>query len=96
LLELRYRFYTQTGVDFYSRVYRAPMTPGAYMTRDREQSPMRDQRVALDWEQKAHVGQDLVLAITSSVAGSIFQYDYFVGLERAYALELTLAVALVR
>jgi Protein of unknown function (DUF3570) len=95
LLSLRYRFYTQTGVDFYSRVYRAPMTPGAYMTRDREQSPMRDQRLALDWEQKAHVGQDLILAITSSAAGSIFQYDNFVGLRQAYALELTLAVALV-
>lgn len=95
LLALRYRFYTQTGVDFYSRVYHSPMTPGAYRTRDREKSPMHDQRIALDWEQKAEIANDLQLAITSSVAGSLFQYDDFVGLTHTYALELTLAVALV-
>ena len=96
LLALRYRFYTQTGVRFYQRVYAAPLATGAYTTRDREQSPMHDQRLGLDWEQKAHVAQDLDLAITTSVAGSIFEYDAFVGLAQAYALELTLAIALVR
>jgi hypothetical protein len=96
LLGLRYRFYTQTGVRFYQRVYALPLAPGAYTTRDREQSPMHDQRLSLDWEQKAHVARDLDLAITTSVAGTLFEYDNFVGLALARALELTLAVALVR
>jgi hypothetical protein len=96
LVTLRYRFYTQEGVRFYSRVYASPLAPGAYTTRDREQSPMHDQRVGLDWEQIAHLTPDLDLSITTSVAGSLFEYDDFVGLARAYALELTLAVALVR
>lgn len=96
LLVLRCRFYSQTGVRFYSRVYAAPLPSGAYTTRDREQSPMHDQRLGLDWEQKAQVSQDLALAITTSVAGSVFAYTNFVGLAHAYALELTLAIALVR
>jgi hypothetical protein len=96
LVTLRYRFYTQTGVRFYSRVYASPLAAGQYTTRDREQSPMHDQRLGLDWEQKAHVAQDLDLSITASVAGSRFKYDNFVGLADVYALELTLAVALVR
>jgi hypothetical protein len=96
LLSLRYRFYTQTGVRFYSRVYSSSLPAGAYMTRDREQSPMHDQRLGLDWEQKANIAKDLDLAITTSVAGTLFEYENFVGLTRVYALELTLAVALVR
>jgi hypothetical protein len=96
LVTFRYRFYTQRGVRFYSRVYASPLPPGAYTTRDREQSPMQDQRVGLDWEQRAHVAADLDLSITTSVAGSMFEYDDFVGLTRAFALEATLAIALVR
>jgi hypothetical protein len=95
LMTLRYRFYTQTGVRFYSRVYAFPLAPGAYTTRDREQSPMRDHRIGLDWEQKAHVASDFDLSLTTTVAGSVFQYDDFVGLRQAYALEFTLAVSMV-
>lgn len=96
LLTLRYRFYTQTGVRFYQRIYTTPMAGGAYRTRDREQSPMFDQRLGMDWEQKVHVAGDLDLALTTAVAGTAFKYSNFVGLESASALELTFAVSLVR
>jgi hypothetical protein len=95
LLSLRYRFYTQTGVRFYARVYAANLAPSAYTTRDREQSPMHDQRIGLDWDQKVSVASGFDLAFTTSVGGSVFDYDNFVGLKQTYALELTLAVTMV-
>lgn len=95
LVALRYRFYTQSGVRFYSRVYSADIAPAAYTTRDREQSPMSDHRIALDWDQKVNVASGLDLTFTASAGGSIFNYDDFVGLTRTYALELTFAVSMV-
>jgi hypothetical protein len=95
-LTLRYRAYWQSGVGFYAKIYPIDYPQTGFTTRDREQSPMRDQRVALDWEQRAHLDAQLDLALTASVAGSLYDYSQFVGLSRVWALELTLAIALVR
>lgn len=96
VLSLRYRFYLQSGVRFYERRYPAQLSAGAYTTRDREQSPMHDQRVGLDWEQRAQLDEDLALSVVLAAGGSVFDYSQFVGLSQVYALELTLALALVR
>jgi hypothetical protein len=93
---LHYRFYLQSGVRFYQARYSSPLTPGAYTTRDREQSPMHDQRVGLDWNQKLQVDDALTLAVITSVGGSMFDYDDFVGLSRVFALELTVGLSFVR
>lgn len=97
LLTLRYRFYTQTGVSFYSAVYRSPPDPKTFTTRDREQSPMHDQRIGLDLEQRSPLGDDSMRLVTiASVGADFYEYDNFVGLKRVRALELTLSVGLER
>jgi hypothetical protein len=96
-LTLRYRFYTQTAVNFYRAIYTQPSGPDGYTTRDREQSPMHNQRLGLEWEQKlslAASGPDLVMH--ASVGGILFAYADFVGLSRVAALELTIALSLMR
>jgi hypothetical protein len=93
-LTLRYRFYSQTGTGFYLPIYHM-LAPNQYTTRDREQSPMHDQRVGLDLEQKLALdeqGEKLVLNF--GVGGDFYSYARFVGLRSARALELTLAVTL--
>ena len=95
-LSLRYRFYIQSGVDFYSARYVSPLPEGAYTTRDREQSPMHDQRIALDWQHRAPLTDSLSMTIDTTVAGTRFDYEDFVGLKRVYALELTLALGFLR
>ncbi|HKU39111.1 MAG TPA: DUF3570 domain-containing protein [Polyangiales bacterium] len=96
LLGLRYRFYTQSGVNFYQARYVSPSSEGAYTTRDREQSPMHDQRIALDFEQKVPLPDDSALSIVVGLAGSRFDYDDFVGLVRVFAWEATLSLAYLR
>jgi hypothetical protein len=93
---LRYRFYTQTGVDFYAAKYISPLPPGAYTTRDREQSPMHDQRVGLDWQQTAQLTDAMAMTVTTAIGGSRFDYADFVGLKTVYALELTVSVGFLR
>jgi hypothetical protein len=94
-LTLRYRYYTQGGVRFYLPIYMTLPAPGAFTTRDREQSPMGDQRIGLDLEQKAPVGeQGTTLVFNVGVGGDFYTYDKFVGLKQTKALELTLAVTL--
>jgi hypothetical protein len=95
-LTLRYRFYKQSGVDFYRRIYPVDYPKTSFTTRDREQSPMSDHRIGLDWEQKAHVGGDLDLTLITALAGNLFDYSQFVGLSRVLALEVTFAIAWVR
>jgi hypothetical protein len=95
LLTLRYRLYSQRGVWFYSRVYTGPADLSAFVTRDREQSPMGDQRIGLDLQKRISVdarGTSLVLNLDAT--GTVYSYDAFVGLSRVYALEITLALGL--
>jgi hypothetical protein len=96
-LTLRYRFYVQSGVSFYAAVYRMPPNSTTYTTRDREQSPMHDHRVGLDFQQRAPFGDGRMrLVVTTGVGADIYTYDNFVGLRQTSALELTLALALER
>lgn len=93
LLTLRYRFYTQLGVWFYARTYAGPADLNAFVTRDREQSPMGNHRVSLDFEDRILLSaQDASLVMNLQVSGSRYNYDAFVGLTDVYALEVTLAL----
>ena len=97
VLTLRYRFYLQSGVSFYSAVYQLPPALGTYTTRDREQSPMHDHRVGLEFQQRAPFGDGRMrLVVTTGLAADFYTYDNFVGLRETSALELTLALALER
>jgi hypothetical protein len=94
-LTLRYRFYTQGSVRFYQRIYSTLPAPSAFTTRDREQSPMHDHRIGVDWQQKAPIGdKSTVLLLNIGVGGDFYSYDKFVGLTQTKALELTLSVTL--
>jgi uncharacterized protein (DUF2141 family) len=94
---LSYRFYTQTGVYFYLPVYSRYLGSTGYTTRDREQSPMHDQRVGLEWMQTLLLdSSDTRLRMHASVGGLLFKYENFRGLDAVRALELTLAVSLER
>ena len=95
LLTLSYRFYTQSGVYFYSKIYTTPADLAAYITRDREQSPMQGQRVGIDLENRsplAEGGPKFVFNLR--LGGVMYSYSAFVGLTRVYALEATLALGL--
>lgn len=93
-LTLRYRFYLQSGVGFYQRVYAQLPGEDDYMTRDRELSPMSDHRVALEFEQRIALDtEDTLLVLSANAGGTNYAYDNFVGLQRVLALELTFAAA---
>jgi hypothetical protein len=97
LLTLRYRYYTQTGVGFYARVYRTSPSIATFTTRDREQSPLHDHRIAFDVQKRTSIGdKDTALVLNAGVAGDFYSYDDFVGLSAVSALEVTLAVTLER
>lgn len=94
---LSYRFYTQTGVYFYLPVYTRYLGSTGFTTRDREQSPMRDHRVGLEWIQTLTLESGSTrVRLHGSVGGLLFNYDNFRGLDAVRALELTLAVSLER
>jgi hypothetical protein len=96
-LTLRYRFYVQTGVSFYAAIYRMLPTASTFTTRDREQSPMHDHRVGLDFQHKAPLGDGGTrLVVTTGIGADFYSYDNFIGLIQTSALELTLALALER
>jgi hypothetical protein len=95
MLSLRYRYYWQTGVSFYRAIYQDASSRYGFTTRDREQSPMQDHRVGVDWEQKAMLDDDgSKLVFRCSVAGDLYSYANFVGLSQVRALELTFAISL--
>lgn len=95
MLTLRYRFYTQQGVWFYSRVYRGQPDVNAFVTRDREQSPMHDHRISLDFEDRIGLGaKDASLLVSLETAGAFYAYDDFAGLKSVSALEVTFALAI--
>jgi hypothetical protein len=95
LLTLRYRYYTQSAVQFYSRVYRALPSSDTFTTRDREQSPLHDHRIGVDLQQRTTLGdRDTALLLNAGIAGDFYAYADFVGLSAVSALEITLAVTL--
>jgi hypothetical protein len=95
LITLRYRYYTQSGVNFYRKVYDVPTTRTTFTTRDREQSPMQDQNVGLELEQKVPINDaGARLAFRLSVGGHLYSYSDFAGLEEVTALDVSFAVSL--
>jgi hypothetical protein len=84
-------------VSFYLPVYTLYQGRFGYTTRDREQSPMHDQRLGLEWIQILALPDDTTaLRFHTSLGGLLFNYDNFIGLSSVRALELTFAVSLER
>jgi hypothetical protein len=94
LVTLRYRYYTQNGVNFYHEVYAAPSNRNTFTTRDREQSPMQDQHLGIELEQKVAVNERAKLVFRLSVGGGLYSYAAFVGLQQVTALDVSFAVSL--
>jgi len=97
LVSLRYRFHHQNGATFYSPFYVIDdeVVP-RFVTRDRELSPLFTHRLQVGYEH----GFDLTdagpeLRMTFAVGGSTFKYLDFVGLDRVWALDFTLAAVVV-
>lgn len=93
VLTLRYRFYTQTAANFYERVYDSADNR-AFLTRDRELSPMFSNRVALSYQGIAQLSPDVKLKVSFAVGGTVFVYSEFIGLDEVYSLDVTSAIAL--
>jgi hypothetical protein len=97
LVSLRYRFYWQSGVNFYREIYQDISNSDGYTTRDREQSPMSDHRLGAELEHRVALdARGSKLVFRASVGGYLFSYPLFVGLRQSKALELSFAVSLER
>jgi hypothetical protein len=94
-LVLGYRYYTQSAAYFYLPVYARYLGRSGYTTRDREQSPMHDQRLGLEWIQTLQLERAL-LRWHASLGALLFKYEAFRGLDTVRALELTLALSIER
>ncbi len=89
-LSLGYRFYRQSAATFYRARYGVPSGQILYVTRDKELSAMFHHRLELAWEQRIDLtdaGPEL--RTTFVVGGARLDYDDFVGLDRVYALDVT-------
>ncbi|MGE0791253.1 MAG: DUF3570 domain-containing protein [Sandaracinaceae bacterium] len=90
---LRYRFYQQSAATFYERVYDTADNR-AYVTRDRENSPLFSNRVAISYQGIASLTDDVRLKLAIAVGGTVFVYTDFIGLSEVYSLDVTGAVTL--
>jgi hypothetical protein len=94
-LTLRYRYYTQGAADFYKAIYPAPLVATDLTTRDRELSPLSYHRIALEVGQTVPVFNDAArLLFATSIGGTFYHYEDFVGLVDTSALELTFSATL--
>lgn len=94
LLALRYRFYTQSSVAFYKRVY-SDIAGDPWRTRDRELSQLKYHRAGLELEHDFGVGDaGARLSSTLAVSGNLYEYADFVGLNEVKALEISAALVL--
>jgi hypothetical protein len=92
LLSLRYRFYTQSAVEFYQRVY-DHVEVDQWRTRDRELSKLHYHRASAELEHVMMLGDDGArLAGTVSISGNLYRYADFVGLDAVTALEVSAAL----
>jgi hypothetical protein len=97
LLTLRFRYYTQSGAEFYQRVYAQVPAPTEFWSRDRELSEMSSKRIGADIDQHVYLdGEDLTLVLTASGGVIFYTYPNFVGLDSVSAYEMTFAVGLER
>jgi hypothetical protein len=94
VIALRYRFYTQNAVSFYRASYPVLDPAQRFYTNDKELSPLRTHRLALDFERTYLVSASgQLVRPTLSVAGSIYDFSNFIPLHTIRALEITLGVA---
>jgi hypothetical protein len=93
-LTLRYRFYTQSAAAFYRSTYPEPAGGLRYATRDRELSPMFSNRLALSFDKRFELGEDIGLRLAVALGGTVFVYQDFVGLSEIFAGDATLSVSL--
>jgi hypothetical protein len=93
-ITLRYRFYLQSAAGFYRSAYPLPAGQLRYATRDRELSPMFSNRVALSYETKFELADDITLGLALALGGTVFVYGDFVGLDEVFAGDATVALTL--
>jgi hypothetical protein len=83
--------YFQGGASFYRERYGVPDGRLRFVSRDRELSSMSTHRLAASWERDVDLTASGPTArITIGVGGSLLSYDEFVGLDRVFALDVTL------
>ncbi|MFK7986508.1 MAG: DUF3570 domain-containing protein [Sandaracinaceae bacterium] len=95
VLTLRYRFYSQEAASFYRSSYEFDRDAVVrYVTRDRELSPMLSNRIAIAYQGRAQLTDDVSLKVALAVGGTVFVYADFVGLSEVFSLDGTLAFTL--
>ena len=95
-IALTYRFYTQGAADHYKSVYPLADQEAAYLTSDKELSPLSSHRVAIELDYNWELGDGLrALSTAITVAPTFYQYTDFVPYERITAIEATAAVGMV-
>src|SRR5690606_23373242 len=94
LLTLRYRFYTQSAAAFYMSRYPLPDGQINFVTRDRELTAMFGNRLALSYEGRATLSEDVALRVAIALGGTIFVYQDFPNLSEVYAGDATVALTL--
>lgn len=93
-LTLRYRYYQQSGANFYRSAYAMPDGPVRYVTSDKELSPMFSNRVALGYDARFALGDEVGLRLAFALGGSIYSYNDFPGLGDVYAGDASIALTL--
>jgi hypothetical protein len=86
---VRYRFYTQGGANFYRAQY---LEPAAYVTRDKELSPLSSHRGGLEIDRVWHFAHDHKLTSTLTAAVIYYSYRAFIPLDHITAFELNAAL----
>lgn len=94
ILTLRYRFYTQSAAAFYMSRYPLPAGQINFVTRDRELSAMFGNRLALSYEGRVTISEDVALRLAVAVGGTVFVYQDFPGLSEVFAGDATVAATL--
>ncbi len=91
-LGLEYRAYTQTAAAFYRRSY-PRIIQGGFFTRDRELSPLHNQRVNARVQYKRSFGErHNELNVGALVGGTLYRYRSFNGLTRVGGLEVSTSI----
>lgn len=93
-LALRYRFYTQSAAAHFQPTYES-LDEGRFYTRDKELSPLHNQRVMLDLARDFALG-DSVLRVGLAVGPTFYSYRDYPALESTTAFESTLSAVFVR
>ena len=93
-LTLRYRYYQQSSSNFYRSAYAMPEGPIRYITSDKELSPMFSNRVALGYDARFGLGDEIALRLAFALGGSIYSYNDFPGLGDVYAGDASIALTL--